>query len=145
MFQATFAPVAVDHFSSGYPLDIVAGNDVLYVWHADGTALHDADGAGSTNGDYSTRGTNFEGGASIADLDGDNVKELIGIVSDSTQVFVFDQAGNAKPELAAGLGRRVVVRRDRGSRQRRAEGDRVRHQRNELLRLPRQRHRADRR
>ena len=93
----TFAPVAVDHLYPGYPLDVAVGADVLYVWHSDGLAPLDADGSGSTSGDFTVLGDNYAGGASIADLDGDGAKEVIGVASDSMRVVVLDQLGHVKP------------------------------------------------
>ena len=49
----------------GYPLDIGAGADVLYLLHPDGSAPLDADGSGATNGDFSKRGRFFAGGPSL--------------------------------------------------------------------------------
>jgi hypothetical protein len=97
MSSGTFGPVVVDHLYPGYPLNIVAGSDWLYLWHPDGTAPVDADGAGTSSGDFSTRGKNFPGGASIADVDGDGQAEVIAVAQDSTQVLVFDRFGVSKP------------------------------------------------
>ncbi len=97
MNASSFAPPAVDHLFSGYPLDIAAGSDVMYVWHPDGTAPIDADGAGATNGDFTTRGNTYEGGPSIADIDGNGQKEVIGVASDSTQLVVVGQSGATLP------------------------------------------------
>src|SRR5206468_1485476 len=77
MNAGSIAPVAVDHLYPFYPLDIVAASDVIYDWHPDGSAPLDADGAGVTFGDMTKRGSNYEGGPSIADLDGDGKKEVM--------------------------------------------------------------------
>ena len=91
------APVALDNIYPGYPIDIVAGGDYLYLWHPDGSAPVDADGAGSTSGDLTTRGHDYEAAASIADLDGDGWKEIVGLATDSSRVYVFDRFGSVKP------------------------------------------------
>ncbi len=93
MNSASFAPVAVDHLFPFYSLDIASGGDVMYCWHADGTAPLDADGAGATNGDVTERGTSYEGGVSIGDINNDNQAEMIGVASDSEQVVVVGQNG----------------------------------------------------
>ena len=46
MGRETPSSVAVEHVYPGYPLDIVAGSDVLYFLHPDGSAPVDADGVG---------------------------------------------------------------------------------------------------
>lgn len=96
MNETNDGPPAVDHIYPGYPLDIVAGSDVIYDWHPDGIGPVDADGAGATNGDLTTVGTGYIGGASIADLNGDGVKEVVGVASDSTQMVVVDPQGHTK-------------------------------------------------
>jgi Peptidase family C25/FG-GAP-like repeat/Fibronectin type III domain len=97
MGRNTPAPVAVDHIYSGYPLDIVAGSEVLYVFHPDGSAPLDADGLGTSLGDFTTRGLYYAAGASIADLDGDGNKEIVGVTWDSLRAYTFDQQGHVRP------------------------------------------------
>ena len=96
MGRNTPSSVAVDHVYSGYPMDLVAGADYLYVWHADGNAPVDADGAGTTSGDFTNQGSYYAAGASIADVDGGS-KEIIAPTWDSGQLFVFDLTGTPKP------------------------------------------------
>jgi hypothetical protein len=106
MGRETPSSVALDHLYPGYAIDIVAGADVLYAWHADGTAPVDADGAGSTSGDFTRRGVYYAAGPSIGDLDGGD-PEVVGLswgtepnpglTGDSMFVAVFDLAGNPKP------------------------------------------------
>jgi hypothetical protein len=103
MGRSTPSSVAVDHIYPDYALDIVAGSEVLYVWHPDGTVPVDADGAGTTHGDFTQRGSYYAAGPSIADLDGDHVAEIVGPSWDSTRVYVFDQQGNVKPGWPAVL------------------------------------------
>ncbi len=97
MGASTRAPVAVDHLYSSSTMDIVAGSDVLYDWHADGTPPVDADGSGVTNGDMTVRGSNYIGGASIANLGFGGAKAVVGVASDSTQVVVVQQSGATMP------------------------------------------------
>jgi len=106
MSRETPSSVAIDHVYSGYPVDIVAGAEVLYMLHPDGQAPVDADEAGSTHGDFSRRGTYFAAGPSIADLDGGD-PEIIGLSwgtepnpglpGDSMMVVVLDKFGQMKP------------------------------------------------
>jgi Peptidase family C25/FG-GAP-like repeat/FlgD Ig-like domain len=93
----TPSSVAVDHLYSGFPMDIVAGAGVLYVWHPDGSAPIDADGQGTTYGDFTTRGKYYAAGPAIADLDGSGVKSIVACTWDSSRVYVFDQQGHVKP------------------------------------------------
>lgn len=105
----TPAPVAVDHIYPGYLMDIVVGADVLYVWHSDGNSPVDADGSGSTPGDFTTLGSGtstdppYWGGPTIADLDG-GTKEIIGSTWGTRSIYVFDLAGQSKPGWPVTLG-----------------------------------------
>ncbi len=90
------APVAVDRIYDGYPMDIVAGADVLYLWHPDGSAPVDADGSAFTSGDFTTQGSYYAGGPTVADLDGGD-KEILGSTWDSHTIYAFDLEGQAKP------------------------------------------------
>ncbi len=105
--RQTLAPLAVDHIYGGYPMDIVVGSDVLYLWHPDGSAPVDADGSGSTPGDFTTLGAGndkgYWGGPSVADLDG-GTKEIIGPTWDTHSIYVFDLAGQSKPGWPVTLG-----------------------------------------
>ncbi|HTM57389.1 MAG TPA: C25 family cysteine peptidase [Candidatus Udaeobacter sp.] len=97
----TPSSVAIDHLYNGYLYDIVAGANVLYVWHPDGSVPRDADGQGTTYGDFTTLGKYYAPGPAIADLNGDGVKEIIACDWESSSpsvgnLFVFDQAGNVK-------------------------------------------------
>ncbi len=97
MGRETPSSVAVAHLYPGYAMDIVAGAEVLYVWHPDGTAPVDADGAGTTSGDFTTRGKYYAAGPAIADLDGDGSREIVATTWDSLRAYVFDLAGAVKP------------------------------------------------
>jgi hypothetical protein len=93
----TPSPVTVEHMYSNFPQDIVAGSEVLYVLHPDGSAPVDADGAGTTQGDFTDLGWYYAGGASVADLDNDGSKEVVAGTFTSQEFFVFDLAGKPKP------------------------------------------------
>ena len=101
--RLTPAPVAVDHIYPGYTMDVVAGSDVLYLWHPDGSAPVDADGSSFTPGDFTTQGSYYAGGPTVADLDG-GTKEIIGSTWDSHGIYVFDLAGHSKPGWPVTLG-----------------------------------------
>jgi hypothetical protein len=96
MRRATPAPVALDYVYQHSMMDIVAGADVLWAWHADGTAPVDADGTEVSYGDFTTRGSYYAAGASLATLDGANWS-IIAPSWDSLRVYVFDELGNVRP------------------------------------------------
>lgn len=96
MGENTPGSVAVDHLYPGYPMDIAAGSDLVYLWHPDGSAPVDADGSGVTSGDFSTLGHYFAAGPSLADLDG-GAKEVIAPSWDSLKVYAWDLQGQLKP------------------------------------------------
>jgi len=102
MGRNTPSSVAVDHLYAGYPADISAGADVLYLWHHDGSTPVDADGSGASSGDFTTQGSYYAGGPSFADIDGGS-KEVIAATWDDMRVYVFDLAGNDKPGWPAQL------------------------------------------
>jgi len=96
MGRSSPASVAVDYVYSPATMDIVAGSNLLYVWHADGTAPLDADGTSVTHGDFSLRGSYFPAGASLAKLD-HAAWSIIAPSWDSLAIYVFDPAGNVRP------------------------------------------------
>jgi hypothetical protein len=98
----TPAPIAMEHLYYGYPMDIAAGADFLYVWHEDGSAPVDADGAGATSGDFTTEGSYYAAGPTLADIDGGE-REVIGPTWDDMAVYVFDLNGDLKPGWPAQL------------------------------------------
>ena len=100
--RETPAPVVVDHIYPGYSMDIVAGADLLYLWHPDGSAPVDADGSGSTPGDFTTLGSYYAAGATVADIDG-GTKEIIAPTWDDQRVYVYDLDGHVKPGWPATL------------------------------------------
>ncbi|MBI1797228.1 MAG: VCBS repeat-containing protein [Candidatus Eisenbacteria bacterium] len=95
MGQATPASVAIDYVYQATMMDIFAGSNLMYAWHADGTAPLDADGTSVTYGDFSLRGAYFAAGASLAKLDKVNWS-IISPSWDSTRVYVFDKQGNVR-------------------------------------------------
>ncbi len=97
MGRTTPSSVALESIYSNSQTDIVAGSDVLYVLHADGTAPVDGDGAAATLGDFSRRGSYFASGPSVAQLEPGQGFSIIGASWDSTRVYVFDPAGNVRP------------------------------------------------
>jgi len=86
----------LDH-SSDSSYEIVTGSDVLWAWHADGTPVRDADGTALTSGDFTTEGSYYAAGATLADLNNDGVWELIAPTWDSKQLFVFEPNGTDYP------------------------------------------------
>src|SRR5439155_26792692 len=91
------ARVPVAHLYPGRPFEILAGADVLHLFHADGTWPVDADGSPATAGDFTTHGRFYAGGGSISDLDGDGNKEVIGAAWDTQELCVFDKQGVMRP------------------------------------------------
>jgi hypothetical protein len=98
--------IAFDHVYQGFPVAIAAGSLKLHVFHPDGTSPIDADGSGTTSGDFSLLGSYFAPGPAIADLDNDGIAEIIAgawnpnadvsaVLSD--RLFVFDRNGQSKP------------------------------------------------
>jgi hypothetical protein len=79
----------IDH-SSDSSYEIMAGSDVLWCWHADGSALRDADGTALTAGDFTTEGSYYAAGATLADLNNDGTWEIIAPSWDTKQLFVFE-------------------------------------------------------
>ena len=76
---------------------IAAGSDVLYVLNADGSAPVDADGAGATLGDFTTRGQYYAAGPSMAVLGPAERMSFIAPCWDSAGVYVFDSNGQIRP------------------------------------------------
>jgi Peptidase family C25/FG-GAP-like repeat/Propeptide_C25 len=100
----TPSSVAFDHAYPGYPVAIAVGSKYLHVFHPDGSYPVDADGSGTTFGDFTTLGSSYTAGPAIADLDGGGV-EFIGGAWDpaaitspvlANRLFVFDTAGQPK-------------------------------------------------
>jgi hypothetical protein len=83
--------------AAGGGTDILAGGNVLHLFHDDGSAPVDADGSTATRGDFSTSGGYFRDGGSIADLDGDGGRDVIGTTWTSKQFFAFNPQGVPRP------------------------------------------------
>jgi len=100
--RTTPSPMLFDHLYPGYPMDLVVGSNLLFAWHPDGLTPVDADGSGSTSGDFTTLGNYYGAGATAADLDGSG-KVIIGPSWYDKSVYVFDLAGQLKPGWPAVL------------------------------------------
>jgi hypothetical protein len=92
----TNSPVTVARVHQAGKMDLFAGSDVLYDLNPDGTAPVDADGQPATVGDFTTQGKNYEGGVTIADIDGCGL-DVIGATWDTKKMYVFDSQGAVKP------------------------------------------------
>ncbi|MEK7823590.1 MAG: C25 family cysteine peptidase [Candidatus Eisenbacteria bacterium] len=95
MRRTTPASVAIERVYQATMMDIVAGADVVWLWHADGTAPIDADGTSVSHGDFTTRGSYYAAGPSLARLDQLNWS-IIAPSWDSLRVYVFDKQGNVR-------------------------------------------------
>ncbi len=93
----TPAPVALDYMYSGSQMDIAAGADLVYVLHADGTAPVDADGSGATLGDFTTLGSYYAAGPSLAPLAPGEGWSVVAPSWETHQVFAWDKDGNVRP------------------------------------------------
>src|SRR5262245_31719179 len=93
----TPSSVAVDFAYSGNFATVAAGSEVLYVINADGSAPVDADGAGATLGDFSTRGAYFAAGPSMGVLATGEQMSFVAPSWDSTALYVFDRNGQLRP------------------------------------------------
>jgi len=85
-------------------LDIIAGSDVLYLWHADATYPIDADQSARTSGDFTTRGSYYAAGPSVGDLNHDGTMEIVAPSWDSLKVYVFEPDGTIPPGWPANIG-----------------------------------------
>ncbi len=95
--ETSGTPVALAPVSPGAAQDILVGGLVLHLFHADGTAPVDADGSSATPGDFTTLGRYYQGGGSVADLDGDGGRDVIGAAWTSKQLFAFNAQGLPRP------------------------------------------------
>jgi hypothetical protein len=100
--ESSQTPVTLAPAISGNT-DILVGGGVLHLFHADGSAPVDADGSSSTPGDLTTLGLLYQAGGSIADLDGDGGRDLIGATWGSKQLLVFDGQGAVRPGFPVAL------------------------------------------
>jgi peptidase C25-like protein/VCBS repeat protein len=97
MGRTTPSSVATARIYNADEEDIVAGADVLYLWHADGTAPVDADGEGATSGDFTSLGDYYAAGPSVSDLDGVGGMDIVATTWTSKSVYAFDKQGQLKP------------------------------------------------
>jgi len=93
----TPSSVAIEFPYSNTNGTVAAGSELLYVLNADGSAPVDADGQGTTLGDFSTRGAYFAAGPSMAVLAPGEGMSFIAPSWDSTAVYVFDKNGQMRP------------------------------------------------
>ena len=84
--------------------EIIAGSNVLWAWHADGTAVLDADGTERTSGDFTMLGSYYAAGATIADLDLDGQWEIIAPTWDDKKLYVFRADGSNFPGFPVTTG-----------------------------------------
>jgi hypothetical protein len=89
----TPSSVAVEFAYSTQQATVAAGSDALYVLNADGSAPVDADGAGATLGDFTTRGQYYAAGPSMSTLAPGEGMSFIAPCWDSAGVYVFDRNG----------------------------------------------------
>ncbi len=102
MGRTTPSPMLIDHLYPGYTMTLFVGSDLLYAWHPDGLTPVDADGSGSTSGDFTVLGSYYAAGATSADLDGSG-KVIIAPSWYDKSLYVYDLAGNVKPGWPAVL------------------------------------------
>lgn len=93
----TPAPVALEYLYGASQMAIVAGADVLYVLHADGSAPVDADGSGATLGDFTTLGSYYAAGPSIAPLAPGQGWSIVAPTWDNASLYVFNKNGQLRP------------------------------------------------
>jgi hypothetical protein len=92
----TPSSVAVEFAYSTDYATFAAGSEVLYVLNADGSAPVDADGQGTTLGDFTTRGLYYAAGPSMAVLAPGEGMSFIAPSWDSTALFVFHRDGQVR-------------------------------------------------
>jgi len=78
-------------------LEVVVGNDKLYVWRYNGQEYVDGDSLALTYGVFTTIGDDFVGPAAVADIDGVHGHEIIAAARTSQQVYVFNYTGAVLP------------------------------------------------
>jgi hypothetical protein len=90
------SPVIGDIDGDG-DLEIVQGNDKVYVWHHDGVEFRDGDGNAQTWGVFSTAGDQFVSPIALARMDGKPGLEILAASRNTKQVFLFNYQGNVLP------------------------------------------------
>ncbi|MGH7731334.1 MAG: C25 family cysteine peptidase [Candidatus Eiseniibacteriota bacterium] len=102
--ESSQTPVAIAPAPPGSGRDILVGGSVLHMFHPDGTAPVDADGSSATPGDFTTLGDHYQGGGSIADLDADGGRDVVGAAWNSMQLLAFDAQGAPRPGFPVSVG-----------------------------------------
>jgi len=100
--ESSGSPVALAPAAGG-SMDLLVGGDVLHLFHADGTWPVDADASSATPGDFTTLGRFYRGGGSIADLDGDGGRDIVGATWTSEQLLAFNDQGVLRPGFPVAL------------------------------------------
>jgi hypothetical protein len=100
--ESSETPVALAP-AAGTGMDILVGGEVLHLFHADGTWPVDADASIATPGDFTTLGHYYRGGGSIADLDGDGGRDIVGATWTSRQLLAFDAQGTLRTGFPVAL------------------------------------------
>ena len=93
----TPSSVAVEFAYSTQQATVAAGSDVLYVLNTDGSAPVDADGSGTTLGDFTSRGQYYAAGPSMSVLAPGEGMSFVAPCWDSAGVYVFDRDGGLRP------------------------------------------------
>ena len=100
--ESSVTPVALAPAVGG-GMDLLVGGELLHLFHADGTWPVDADGSSATPGDFTTLGRHYRGGGSIADLDGDGGRDVVGATWTSRQLLAFNSQGVLRPGFPVAL------------------------------------------
>ncbi|MFQ5601049.1 MAG: FG-GAP-like repeat-containing protein, partial [Candidatus Krumholzibacteriia bacterium] len=89
-------PVVVD-LDGDLQMEVLAGADRVYAWHADGSEVLDGDGDAATSGVWTTFGSTFAAGIAAGDLDGDGLDEVVACSWDTREVCALDGDGSILP------------------------------------------------
>jgi hypothetical protein len=73
--------------------EIIFGSARVYAFHGDGSEVTDGDGVASTTGPFSTAGGIFRGRAAAADLDGDDITDLVAVSGSDKTIYCWHPWG----------------------------------------------------
>lgn len=90
----TVCSPAVGDIDGDGGMEIVAGDNYVYAWHADGTEMLDGDEDPQTWGVLNTYGLDYVAPITLGDLDTQPGKEIIGSSYSTKQIYCFDYQGN---------------------------------------------------